>query len=245
MKKIILLGFLFIAFAPGCSKKDRDIKKAEKIEASDFLSAEKYTSLRVEIVYDQGFPPTPETTAAIQNFLSTYLNKPSGISISTRELNQSPKLYMDLQDITEHEGKHRTLYPDGSTLACYVYLANSEYLEGGSGSKTLGIQYAGSSVILFGKTMRNFSGGLAQPPYKTLETSVALHEFGHLLGLVNTGTGMVTDHQDAPHGHHCINTNCLMYYAVETSDIVSNILGGSVPPLDANCVNDLKANGGK
>ncbi|MCE3260390.1 MAG: hypothetical protein K0S12_2031 [Bacteroidetes bacterium] len=244
MKKIILLGFILLTVAPGCNKKERDIRKAENVTASNFLSSEKYTSLRVELVYDQGFPPTPETTTAIQNFLSTYLNKPAGISIITRELKQSPKLYMNLQDIAEQEGKHRTAYPDGSSLACYVYLANSEYLEG-SESKTLGIQYAGSSVILFGKTMRNYSGGLAQPPYKTLETSVALHEFGHLLGLVNTGSAMVTDHQDAPHGHHCINTNCLMYYAVETSDIVSNLLGGSVPPLDANCVNDLKANGGK
>ncbi len=66
-----------------------------------------------------------------------------------------------------------------------------------------------------------------------------------LLGLVNTGTTPQTDHQDHAHGAHCTQTSCLMYYQVDTSNFLANLLGGTVPSLDAACVQDLKANGGK
>ncbi len=88
-------------------------------------------------------------------------------------------------------------------------------------------------------------GGLAQPSRAAAETAVINHEFGHLLGLVNNGTPMIGDHQDEPHGKHCDNSKCLMYYAAETSDLLANLLTGAVPGLCVNCENDLKGNGGK
>jgi hypothetical protein len=36
-----------------------------------------------------------------------------------------------------------------------------------------------------------------------------------------------------------------MYYAAETTDILGFLISGPVPDLDANCLADLKANGGK
>ena len=79
----------------------------------------------------------------------------------------------------------------------------------------------------------------------TLEASVLEHEIAHLLGLVDIGTKMVANHKDASHGNHCSNQNCLMYYASETTDILTALVGGSIPSLDADCLNDLKGNGGK
>lgn len=64
-------------------------------------------------------------------------------------------------------------------------------------------------------------------------------------GLVNKGTALTSLHQDGVHGKHCSNSGCLMYYEAETSDIINNLLGDPIPSLDQNCINDLKANGGK
>ncbi len=47
---------------------------------------------------------------------------------------------------------------------------------------------------------------------------------------------------DEAHPNHCDNKNCLMYYATQTSGLINN---NSLPALDADCVNDLRANGGK
>jgi hypothetical protein len=56
---------------------------------------------------------------------------------------------------------------------------------------------------------------------------------------------MVNNHQDEANGRHCTNSNCLMYYEAETSDLVANLLGNTVPALDNHCLEDLRANGGK
>jgi predicted Zn-dependent protease len=100
-------------------------------------------------------------------------------------------------------------------------------------------------MALFERTIQDLSGGLTQPEQSRLESVVLQHELGHILGLVNAGTAMVTNHQDAPHGRHCTNTNCLMHYTVETGNVVQNLLDGSLPQLDSNCLSDLRANGGK
>ena len=71
------------------------------------------------------------------------------------------------------------------------------------------------------------------------------HEFVNILGLVNNGTTPQSTHQDTPHGAHCSDDTCLMYYQADTSDMISNLLGGKIPELDAACLADLKANGGK
>lgn len=71
------------------------------------------------------------------------------------------------------------------------------------------------------------------------------HEVGHLLGLVDLGSPMQTNHKDVAHGNHCNNSGCLMYYTSETTDILGFLLTGAIPTLDANCIADLKANGGK
>jgi hypothetical protein len=100
-------------------------------------------------------------------------------------------------------------------------------------------------MVIFEKTIREFSGGLGKPSATTLETTVSLHEFGHILGLTNNGTPMQSAHQDEPNGKHCNNKDCLMYWAVENSNIISTLTGGNIPQLDAQCVADLKANGGR
>jgi hypothetical protein len=70
------------------------------------------------------------------------------------------------------------------------------------------------------------------------------HEYGHLLGLVNLGSPMQVDHKD-PASNHCNNSSCLMYYETQVGQMGGILVSGPVPSLDANCRNDLKANGGK
>ena len=48
-----------------------------------------------------------------------------------------------------------------------------------------------------------------------------------------------------PDRDDCNNTNCLMYYTSETSDILGFLITGNIPSFDGNCRADLTANGGK
>lgn len=239
----IALAFLLFAVIPGCKK--HKIEKDERADPNDFLASSDYDKLVVELQYVQGYAPTEATVNNLKSFLEQRLNKPGGVSIVPRSVSSPGKSVLTLDDIKKIEQENRQEHTSRKTLTAYFFFANADYVENQGSAKVLGIAYGSSSMVIFEQTIHDLSGGLSQPPRATLETTVVLHEFGHILGLVDNGSPMQSQHLDAPHGKHCSNSNCLMYYAAETSDIVANVLGGNIPQLDANCLDDLRANGGK
>ena len=236
--------FVLLIAVTGCQK-DSDPSNPNGIIPNDFLSEMKYDKLIVEIQYVNGYAPTATTLDNLKSLLQQRLNKSGGITIVQNSISSPGKTLYSVDDISAIESVHRTQKPNGKTLTAYFFFADGDYSANSGNSKVLGIAYGSSSMALFEKTIKDFSGGITQPTLAVLESTVILHEFGHILGLVNTGTPMQSQHQDVSHGKHCNNQNCLMYYSVETSDIVANVVSGNIPSLDANCLADLNANGGK
>ena len=254
-RKLLPLLFLPLFFFASCSKDEDDPDNFNKdhalnkqnvgYSAHDLLSADKNKSVIVEIQYIQGFEPTQAAVNNLKTFMEQRLNKPGGINVKMKQIQAGGKTSYSVQDIAEIENQHREEFSTPDQLAIYVFFADSHSSENNSNGKVLGQAYWNTSMVLYEKTLQDLSGGLAQPSQASLESVVLSHELGHILGLVNVGTEMVTNHQDAPHGAHCNNTSCLMYWGVETDDVIQNLIGGNLPPLDQNCLNDLKNNGGK
>ncbi len=209
--------------------------------ANEILSATKYTSLKIEVQYMPGYQPDAAALNHLQATLNGLLNKPAGITIFTKQIPASGKATLTLNDIIEIERKNRTVFTNGTELALYILYTDGNY----SQSNVLGVAYKNTSTALFGKILHDNSGGLGQASRTKLIATVAEHELGHLLGLVDIGSPMQTPHKDAAHESHCNNTSCLMYYASETSDIFGFLITGSIPSFDANCRADMTANGGK
>lgn len=216
----------------------------DRVSPHDFLSNSPYQTLEVEVQFAGGFEPTSATISNLKTFLESRLNKSGGINIVQTTIPAPGQATYTLDNIRRIEKDHRTRHTEKGVLTAYVLLLDGEYAGNSGNSKVLGITYENSSIVLFEKTIRDYSGGIGEPSRSTLETTVCTHEFGHILGLVNYGTDMQTDHQDHTNGYHCNNQNCLMYYTAETTDILANILGGP-PSLDAQCINDLRGNGGR
>jgi hypothetical protein len=235
--KIILSLFLFIICADACKKDKREWLLP--IKPHDFLSSSKYEILTIEIVYVEGYQPTGQSLVNLKNFLDERLNKPGGINYVYKSIASPGKSFYTIDDLREIEKDNRMAYSKHKTLETFIFFADAQYTDG----NVLGITYGNSSYAVFEKSIDNNSGGIGQPQKTILETTVEEHEFGHLLGLVDNGTKMVTAH--SANGKHCNNQDCLMYYATETADIMANIMGGEVPPLDNNCIADLRKNGGR
>jgi hypothetical protein len=246
MKKTVLFLFLaaLVPFSDACKRDYRE--NILSVKPEHFLSSSKFEKLEVEIVYVEGYQPTQQAIDHLTNLLSARLNKPAGIFVHMRGVGSPAKTSFSTEDLREVEKRHRSEFTKGKTISAFVFFADAPYAGNSGNSQALGVAYGSTSIGIFQKTVQDFSGGFGQPERFLLEATTIEHEFGHLFGLVDYGTDMQTAHKDEAHGHHCTNEDCLMYYLAETSDFISNLLPGSpVPEFDANCLSDLRANGGK
>lgn len=253
LRKITPLFFLsFLLFLTACSKKDTTTNggldgisdannKAVGASAKELLTAQTYTALKIEIQYMPGYAPDAAALNNMTGFLNNLLNKPNGIQVTQTQITGSGKASLNINEIATIEKNNRTVFTTGNTVGAYLLITDADYFE----PNILGLAYRNTSMVLMGKTIHQNSGGIGQVSRTKLVTTVLEHEVGHLLGLVNLGSPMTVNHQDASHGNHCNNSGCLMYYQSNTSDMLGILLTGNIPPLDANCSNDLKANGGR
>lgn len=244
--KYLCYVLFFIALFLVRCKDNEDVNPSSKtVTPNDFLSERTYTSLTIEITYVEGFAPTTASVDHLKSFLQSRLNKSGGINIIQRSIGAVGKSSYSLSDLKNIEQDNRTVSTIDKMLTAHFFFADADYAANSGTSKVLGVAYGSSSMAIFEKTIKEFSGGIGKPSATVLESTVMNHEFSHILGLVNNGTTTQTSHQDTTHGAHCSAQDCLMSYQTETSDVVSNLIGGTIPVLDAACLADLKANGGK
>ena len=209
--------------------------------ANELLASTTYKSVKIEIQYMTGYAPDAAAANNLQGMLSNILNKPGGISVVTKEISASLNTVLTINEVSDIETNNRTAFTTGDQIALYVLYTNGNYPD----ANVLGAAYKNTSVVIFGKNIHDNSGGIGQASRTKLESTVLEHEMGHLLGLVDLGSTMQTNHKDAANGNHCNNSSCLMYYASETKDILGFLITGSIPTFDANCLSDLHANGGR
>lgn len=220
--------------------------------ASDILGNSNFSNLVIEAVYNPGFRPT---AAAMANFL-TYLQERTfkeDISIVYRELPSTGLDEITIQQAADFEDENRTLYNEGDTIAIFIFFADTiaegDDLQGGL--VTLGAVYRNTSMIVFEETLKFLASQSTQVSEADIESATLMHEFGHLFGLVNLGTAQVNTHDDPLSPNHCIVDNCLMLAEIEFGQGMMGMLesragkGPVVPSLDAECILDLQANGGR
>ena len=212
--------------------------------ANLLLSADHFTTIELELLYMKGYKPSEELPGRMVSFLENYTNKPDGISIILKEIPAMNKGEYSAEDIAKIENDYRESYNEGNKISVFLLVVDGNYKQKNESALTLGAAYQNTSLVFFGKQIDENSGGIRKPDKATLEVTVALHEMGHLLGLVNSGSDMVNPHEDEENKNHCENEDCLMYWAIETNGIFG-FLQQSIPTLDRNCKLDIRANGGR
>jgi hypothetical protein len=224
--------------------------------AKDLLSGALFKSVVVEVQAIRSFGPTPEALNRFKRFLEERLDKPGGVTISaTEDLPASAaSASYTISEARSLESKYRNKLPAQDQLAIYyLFLDGSSADATASGSKLLGQAYGNSSVVIFENTLRTESTARTESPARAAvpiwfaEAAVMEHEFGHLLGLVGTPTQSQSVHEDPANPGHCGDKSCLMHASGDTTDLLDRlaVAGATAPELDAACLKDLKAAGGK
>lgn len=216
------------------------------VSASDLLSDVNFSSLVVEVVYVDGFEPSQTAVNNFVAFLESRIYKPNGITVLKRAITSPGQSSYTNEDIILIEDTNRTQYNNENQIAVWAFFADAESANNTDAGVVLGTAYRNTSFVIYQETIEQLSSGTITNTTSILETTVITHEFGHILGLTNLGSPLQSNHEDGGHPKHCDVESCLMFWQAETGNGVMNMIsGGSAPQLDAQCIADLQANGGK
>lgn len=212
----------------------------------DLLSDETFTSMIIELVYVEGYEPTQNTINNLISFLEARTFKPDGLFVETRAIASPGSSPYTNEEIIEIEDTNITLFNTNNQIAIWAFFADGESANNSNSNIVLGTAYRNTSFVIYEETIHDLSNSAFEPNRDLLETTVILHEFGHILGLTNLGTTLQSNHEDPEHHKHCDVESCLMYWSAETASGIDNLIGtSSAPELDDQCIADLQANGGK
>jgi hypothetical protein len=213
--------------------------------ALDFLRSAPYDELVVEIDWISGNAPSTAATDALVAALTELCDKPGGVRLVLDDAvpgASAPVWTREAVELIESRWRNHYRNPATGVAVLYVlYLDGSSDLDSGS-SRVLGYAYHGSSVAMFQDSIEDAGSGLILQA--KVEDTVIVHEAGHLLGLVDNGIAMQTDHRDPAHGAHDSDDQCIMYWTIDTSDVV-DILLNVQPDFDDACRADMIAAGGR
>jgi len=255
------ISALFLAFL-SCStdavNKEETVDRSANLLAAgesaiDLLKNSDFDKLVLQIAFSEGYAPSELAVEDLLEFLRLRTFK-SDIDVEYLPLTASGQEALSLQDIADLERKYRTVYNNEKTLAIYLFFADapSDTDDPENNTYTLGAVYRNTSMVLYGSTIQYLASRVPGITNADLEAATLLHEFGHLLGLVNMGADEVNPHADPESENHCLEEQCLMQASLKFTtglaktmqDRVAKNLA-AVPELGPECLKDLKAAGGR
>ena len=234
---IVLLHILVISNS-GCFESENPPQLGDY--AKFYLQGSKYTRLIIEIDYVEGYAPSSLALDTLESRINSYCDKEE-VLILQKRITTSKSSYSE-DDIRNLEDEHRDYHWSGNDIVAYVLYLNGAYE---NNNDVLGIAYGASSIAIFKEKI----DGIGIPFWARnlvdntdYEKSVLMHEFGHLLALVNIGYESDRSHESS-NKHHCVNDNCVMYHSIETVSIRNLITQDDPkPPSDfhIDCRDDLR-----
>lgn len=241
----MLIQWIYYLFE-WCLNNTQSNKLSVGASANDLLSDTTFSSLVVEVVYVEGFEPSQTAISNFVSFLENRTFKPNGITVQKRAISSPGLTPYTNQEIAAIEDSNRLLYNNDNQIAVWAFFADGSSANNTDSGVVLGTAYRNTSFVIYQETIQQLTSGTITNTTPILESTVITHEFGHILGLTNLGTPLQTNHEDLEHPKHCNIESCLMYWKAESGNgVMSMISGGSIPQLDAQCIADLQANGGK
>ncbi len=219
----------------------------------DIVNNTSFDRILIEIAYVDGFRPTNLSLDNLTKYLQAHTQK-EDIRFSFLPLASPDEASLTLEEIARLESENRTTYNDGRDLSVYIYFADAPSIndDESEGLVTLGAVYRNTSMVIHESTIRELASKSTLITVTEVESTALIHEFGHLFGLVDLGTAEVNPHEDPEAPNHCDVEGCLMRAELEFGSGLLKTLEkraakglSELPALDAECIRDLQAIGGR
>jgi hypothetical protein len=214
----------------------------------------------IEIDYEHGEAPYTGPVVGFGDTFDLSVNNLNRLFAGKKAL-AVPRTLAEMQDvgaITDEElttadilalaDAHRDQHDTADTKTYYVIFVSGHYADdNGPNSQVLGVEVGTTGVVaMFKDVIASSTGSVVPNIGRYVEQSTLTHELAHGIGLVDNGVPMVADHRDAPHGAHCTDSHCIMYWASDGLDgalqfATQTIIGGDTILFDAACLADVDA----
>lgn len=215
-----------------------------------YLKGDRFTRLVLEVDSVDGFGPMEEAEQGMIDKIRPLVDKPDGVEAVHDQtiVSRGEDHAWSVEELDELADETDTLSVGDNTTKMHVLFVDGHYEEDSDDGKVLGLAWGNQNIAIFKKTIRDNCQGVLSGDRlcRFAEQAIYTHEVGHVLGLVNNGVPIQSNHQDVEHGHHCNNDKCVMYWAYEGTrlfDVLRDRLGGDGGALefDAACKEDLAA----
>lgn len=200
------------------------------------LMDDTYTSMVVEIDHAPNRAPEASTVDLLIERLDEVCTKPGGITVDLQETEFDDLATWTADDVRRVALETRAAPPqDGDVLRWHILMPEGTYDD----ESVLGVAVNAADIAIFGESIDASENILRRPSAEEIENSVAVHEVGHLLGLVNAVYESPRDHEDKEHPHHSSNDASVMYWAVESSSLGAIFTGSLPDTFDEDDLADL------
>ena len=237
MGRFLVIATILVLATPGCLEDLRDeVVSCENLTGAcryEILQSDKYPRLHIEIDYVTEYAPDSDAVDLLKQRIEETTDKTS-ISVSQNSFGSTDSSY-SLEEILDIEKAQRDRYKSGNTFIIHILYLNGEYQDN---DQTLGLAYKGSSFVIFKEKIEDAAFLLISA--EDIEKSVLVHEYGHLVALVNNGYESPHDHEDPDHPNHSNNDESVMYWAIESQDIANQIDGEPPNNFDSDDLDDLR-----
>jgi hypothetical protein len=257
--------FALAAILAACSGKDAS-PAAESVEApppsNPFAPANAVaTKILVEIDYQRGAEPYTGSSVAFGDTWRLFRTNAAKLFEGTGKTIEIPTTLDGMEALSDVSGtqfssdavlaiakQHRQSRTAGDVVAYYVVWLDGIYEEGGQARReVLGVSIGRTGVIaMFKPVIESAALPLVPDLARVVEQTTLVHEFGHAVGLVANGIPLASQHHDMPHGAHCTNDRCIMYYAIEGMEAARdyaqrNVTRSDIVLLGDECLADVVA----
>lgn len=184
----------------------------------------------VQVLTHAGAEPRRATLDRLEEVLGDASGKPVSV-VGGRS--PAPRQVWSGGDLRAAADEAAVTAEDGTAVVRFLFVGGRS----AEGDGVLGVAASGDVAAVFSDRVDGAATGLASPA--AIERAVAVHELGHLLGLVDLvlDTGRV----DPEHPGHSSNRRSVMYWAVESSLVGDLLAGGPPQRFDEQDLADLAA----